>query len=58
MPRIITYRGSDGELIVHDGVTRDTRVTKLLPGQTVSVEVIGEVRSPGALFPTVEERLP
>jgi len=32
-------------------------VAKLLPGQTVPVEVIGDVPSPGARFPTVGERL-
>ncbi|MFI5458006.1 MAG: hypothetical protein ACHRXM_21410, partial [Isosphaerales bacterium] len=47
-----------GELIVYDGVTRATWVAKLLPGQTVPVEVIGDVPSPGARFPTVGERLP
>jgi hypothetical protein len=58
MPRLVVYRGSDGELIVYDGVTRATRVAKLLPGQTVPVEVIGVISSPGARFPTVGERLP
>jgi hypothetical protein len=58
MPRLIVYRGTDGELVIYDGVTRATRVAKLLPGQTVPVEVIGVVRSPGARFPTVGERLP
>ena len=58
MPRLVVYRGSDGELIVYDGVTRATRVAKLLPGQTVPVEVIGVLASPGARFPTVGERLP
>lgn len=58
MPRLVVYRGTDGELIVYDGVTRATRVAKLLPGQMVSVEVIGNVSSPGARYPTVGERLP
>jgi hypothetical protein len=58
IPRLIAYRGADGELIIYDGVTRATRVAKLLPGQTVPVEVIGSVSSPGAAFPTVAERLP
>lgn len=58
MPPLVAYRGTDGELIVYDGVTRATRVAKLLPGQTVPVEVIGHVRSPGARFPTVGEKLP
>ncbi len=58
MPRLVVYRGTDGELIVYDGVTRATRVAKLLPGQTVPVEVIGNISSPGARYPTVGERLP
>ena len=58
MPRLVAYRGTDDELIVYDGVTRATRVARLLPGQKVPVEVIGDVRSPGARFPTVGERLP
>ncbi len=58
MPRLVAYRGTDGELILYDGVTRATRVARLLPGQTVPVEVIGSVPSPGARFPTVGERLP
>ncbi len=58
MPRLVVYRGIDGELIVYDGVTRATRVAKLLPGQTVPVEVIGSLSSPGASYPTVGEGLP
>jgi hypothetical protein len=58
MPRLVAYRGTDGELIVYDGVTRATRVAKLLPGRTVPVEVIGDVPSPGAGLPTIGERLP
>ena len=58
MPWLVAYRGTDGELIVYDGVTRATRVAKLLPGQTVPVEVIGVVPSPGARLPTVGERSP
>jgi hypothetical protein len=58
MPRLVAYGGTDGELIIYDGVTRATRVAKLLPGQTVPVEVIGSIASPGARFPTVAERLP
>lgn len=32
MPPLVVYRGSDGELILYDGVTRATRVARLLPG--------------------------
>jgi hypothetical protein len=58
MPRIIVYRAADGELVIYDGVTRATRVAKLLPGQKVTVEVIGTTRAIGANQPTVGERLP
>ena|SRR5437762_1810731 len=58
MPRLIVYRASDGKLVVYDGVTRATRVAKLLPGQAVPVEVAGDLASPGAALPTVKERLP
>jgi hypothetical protein len=58
MPRLIVFRGSDGELVIYDGVTRATRVAKLLPGQTVPVEVIGDLPSAASAYPTVGERLP
>jgi hypothetical protein len=34
MPPLIVHRGKDGEMMIYDGVTRATRVAKLLPGQT------------------------
>ena len=32
MPPLFVYRGSDGELMITDGVTRATRVAKLISG--------------------------
>ena len=58
MPRLVVFRASDGELVIYDGVTRATRVAKLLPGQTVPVELIGDLASPGSPYPTVGDRLP
>ena len=58
MPLILVYRANDDELVIYDGVTRATRVAKLLPGQTVMVEVTDSLKSPGARYPRVEERLP
>jgi hypothetical protein len=46
MPPLIAYEGSDGALELFDGVTRATRVAKLLPGTTVPVEVIGKFKRP------------
>src|SRR5688572_18776283 len=58
MPHLLVYRASDGELVIYDGVTRATRIALLVPGQTVSVEVVGDLPVPANRFPTVEERLP
>ena len=58
MPAIFVYRGSDGELMIFDGVTRCMRVARLLPGTLVRVEVIGDLRSRFGHLPTVGERLP
>jgi hypothetical protein len=58
MPRLTVYQASDGEFVIYDGVTRATRVAKLLPGVLVPIEVIGNLPVPGSPMPTVEERLP
>jgi hypothetical protein len=58
MPTLEVYRGTDGELVVYDGVTRATRVAKYLPGQKVRVEVIDELLTPVGHLPTVGEKLP
>ena len=48
MPPLLAYEGSDGVLELSDGVTRATRVAKLVPGTTVRVEVIGKLKRPKA----------
>jgi hypothetical protein len=58
MPPVLVYRGSDGELMVYDGVTRATRVAKLLPGATVRVEVIRTLMRPVGLLPTIGDKVP
>ena len=58
MPPIIVYTATDGELVIYDGVTRATRVAKLLPGQTVPVEVVGPIKTVGTKLPTIAEKLP
>jgi hypothetical protein len=52
------YRGTDGELMIFDGVTRASRVAKLLPGDLVRVEVIDDLSTPVGHLPTVGDRLP
>ncbi len=58
MPALEVYRGSDGELMIFDGVTRATRVAKLLPGNMVRVEIIDDLATPVGHLPTVEDLLP
>jgi len=59
MPIIEVTRGKDGEMMINSGVTRATRVAKLLPGTLVEVVVIDE-RPKWNLtkLPTVGEKLP
>jgi hypothetical protein len=58
LPPLEVYRGTDGELMIFDGVTRATRVGKLLPGQPVRVEVIDDLPTPVGHLPTVGDKLP
>jgi hypothetical protein len=58
MPPLLAYRGSDGELMIYDGVTRATRVAKFLPGITVRVEIIRTILRPFGHLTTIGETLP
>jgi hypothetical protein len=58
MPPLIVFRTRDGELVIYDGVTRATRIAKLVPGQTVPIDVVGDLPSRASGYPTVGERLP
>jgi hypothetical protein len=58
MPPIEVYRDLDGRLIIVNGVTRATRVAKLLPGTHIDVEVTGVFRARYPTLPTVREKLP
>jgi hypothetical protein len=57
MPPLEVKRGSDGKLVIYDGVTRATRIAKYLPGTPVTVEVTGKLTSPVGGLPTVGDRL-
>jgi len=57
MPPPDVKRGSDGELVIYDGVTRATRAAKYLPGTPITVEVTGELTSPVGGLPTVGDKL-
>lgn len=57
MPPPEVKRGSDGELVIFDGVTRATRAAKLRPGTPITVEVTGGLNGPVGGLPTVGEKL-
>lgn len=57
MPPIEVSRGSDGELVINNGVTRATRIARYSPGTLVTVEVIDDLPIPVGGFPTIGEKL-
>jgi hypothetical protein len=58
MPVLEVTEAAGGELVINSGVTRATRVAKLLPGQTVRVEVIDSLpRWNVSKFPLVKDKL-
>jgi hypothetical protein len=57
MPPPEVKRGSDGELVIYDGVTRATRVAKLLLGTPITVEVTGKLTIAVGGLPTVGDKL-
>src|SRR5438128_7197810 len=58
MPPPWVYEGSDGILMLYNGVTRATRVAKLLPGASIRVEVIGKLPKAFAAEPKIGDLLP
>lgn len=43
MPPPWVYEGTDGALMIYNGVTRATRIAKLAPGRPLRIEVIGKL---------------
>jgi hypothetical protein len=58
VPTIEVSRGSDGYLVINDGVTRATRIARLLPGRLVRVEVIDDLPIPVGSWPSIGDLLP
>jgi hypothetical protein len=58
MPPIEVSRGTDGELVINNGVTRATRIAKLSPGKAVRVEVIDDLPIPVGTFPSIGDFIP
>jgi hypothetical protein len=57
MPPLDVKRGTDGALVIFDGVTRATQAAKVAPGTTITVEVTGNLGGPVGGLPTVGETL-
>lgn len=58
MPTIEVSRGSDGEYVINNGVTRAARVAKLSPGTLVRVEVIDDLPIPVGAYPKIGDQTP
>jgi hypothetical protein len=58
MPVPWVYEGSDGVLMLYNGVTRATRIAKLDPGTLIRVEVIGKLPKAFAGEPKIGALLP
>jgi hypothetical protein len=58
MQPLWVYEASDGVLVVYNGVTRATRIAKLAPGVTITVEVIGKLRKAHFQSPRIGDLLP
>ena len=57
MPPPEVMRGSDGELVIYDGVTRATRAAKYLPGTAIIVQVSGQLPVPVGKLQRVGDKL-
>lgn len=58
MPPPWVYEGSDGMLVLYNGVTRATRIAKLAPGSMIRVEVIGNLPRAYTAEPKIGDLLP
>jgi hypothetical protein len=58
MPPPWVYEGSDGVLVLYNGVTRATRIVKLAPGTLIRVEVIGTLPRAYSADPKIGDVLP
>ena len=57
MPPIVAYEGTDGVLVIYNGVTRASRIAKLAPGVFVRVEVIGRLQRAYGPDPKIGDQL-
>jgi hypothetical protein len=58
MPPPWAYEGTDGVLMLYNGVTRATRIAKLAPGRLIRVEVIGKLPKAFGSAPKIGDLIP
>lgn len=58
MPPPWVYEGSDGALMLYNGVTRATRIAKLAPGTLIRVDIVGKLPMRFASEPKIGDLLP
>jgi hypothetical protein len=58
MPPPWAYEGTDGVIMLYNGVTRATRIAKLAPGTAIRIEVIGTMPIPFGAAPKIGDLLP
>jgi hypothetical protein len=58
MPPPWAYEGTDGVLMLYNGVTRATRIAKFAPGTLIRIEVIGTLPIPFGRAPRIGDLLP
>ena len=58
MPTPWTYRGTEGFLMLYNGVTRATPIARLAPGTLIRVEIVGTLRKPVGHLPKLGDLLP
>lgn len=58
MPPPVFYEGTDGVLVLYNGVTRATRFAKYAPEQLIRVEIIGRLRAAYGAEPKIGDQLP
>jgi hypothetical protein len=57
MPPLEVYEGTDGVLVIYNGVTRATRIAKLAPGTLVPVMIAGRLLRAYGSDPSIGDQL-
>ena len=53
MPLPQVYEMTDGRLMLNDGVTRATRIAELSPGTSLTVKIVGRIKSVAFPLPAI-----